>query len=226
MEDVKHPLDAGMICTINGNTFFSFTKNTWIGDLGASCHITNDDTGLYNINDINELIQGSSSIMPATKKSKLQVKVRQVNRAEQVHTLWPVKFCPKAGANLLSLMCELLQGNKISTDHLNNIVITTPSGNIILDCWIKTCDSWVAGVDFKQASNNERAVSATALPKKNINNLYIELGHPSEAITQSTDKPFGIQVTGMFKPCEDCALGKATQCALRKRDVPCLQVLG
>ena len=128
MEDVKQPLDAGM------NTFFSFTKNTWIGDLGASCHITNDDTGLYNINDINELIQGSSSIMPATKKSKLQVKVRQVNRAEQVHTLWPVKFCPKAGANLLSLMCELLQGNKISTDHLNNIVITTPSGNIILDC--------------------------------------------------------------------------------------------
>ena len=69
MEDVKQPLDAGM------NTFFSFTKNTWIGDLGASCHITNDDTGLYNINDINELIQGSSSIMPATKKGKLQVKV-------------------------------------------------------------------------------------------------------------------------------------------------------
>ena len=44
-EDVKQPSEAGMMCTINGNTFFSFTKNTWIGDLGASCHITNDDTG-------------------------------------------------------------------------------------------------------------------------------------------------------------------------------------
>ena len=30
-----------------------FTKNTWIRDLGASCHITNNDTGFYDITDIN-----------------------------------------------------------------------------------------------------------------------------------------------------------------------------
>ena len=27
-------------------------KNTWIGDLGASCHIINDDMGLYNVINI------------------------------------------------------------------------------------------------------------------------------------------------------------------------------
>ena len=72
--------------------------------------------------------------MPATKKGKPQVTVSQVHGEEQVNTLWPVKFCPSAGANLFSLTCELSQGNKISSDEWNNIVINTPSGNIILDC--------------------------------------------------------------------------------------------
>ena len=133
-EDVKQPSEAGMMCTIAGDTFFSFTKNTWIGNSGASCHITNDDKGMYDAIDIDELIQGSSGIMPVMKKGKLQVKVYQVNGDEQVHTLWPVTFCPSAGANLFSLTCKLSQGNKISSNELNNIIINTPSGNIILDC--------------------------------------------------------------------------------------------
>ena len=140
MEDVKQPSETHMMCTINGNTFFLFTKNTWIRDLGASCHITNDDTGLYDIINIIESIKGSSGIMPAMKKGKLQVMVCQVNGEEQSHTLWPVKFCPTAGANLFSLTCELSQGNKISSDQFNNIVINTPSDDIVLDCQIKTRD--------------------------------------------------------------------------------------
>ena len=92
-------------------------KNTWIGDSGASCHTTNNDTSLQDITNIDESIQVSSGIMPATKKGKLGVKVRQVNGSEQVHTLQPVKFCPKVGANLFSLMCKLLQGSKISSDN-------------------------------------------------------------------------------------------------------------
>ena len=127
------------------------------------------------------------------------------------HTLWPVKFCPLEGANLLPLTCKLLWGNKISSNKFNNIVINTLSGNIILDHRIKTHDGWVTRVNFLQNSINERAVSATTLTKQNINNLHVELGHPSEAIMGSTTKSLGIQVTGMFNPCEDCALGKAKQ---------------
>ena len=167
-------------------------KNTWIGDSGASCHITNDDTGLYDITNINESIQGSFGVMPATEKGKLQVKAWQFDRTEQDHSLWPVKFCPNAGANLFFLMCELLQGNKVSSDYQNNIMVNTPTSNIILDPQIKTHHGWVAGVNFLQDSNNERAVSSTALTKKNINNLHIELGHPSKTITHSTTKAFSI----------------------------------
>ena len=70
-EDVKRPSEAGMMCTINGDIFFSFMKNTWIRDSGASCHITNNDTGLYDITNIDKSIQGRSGIMPAMKKGKL-----------------------------------------------------------------------------------------------------------------------------------------------------------
>ena len=51
INDVKKPMEAGMLCMINGETLFSFMKNTWIVDSG------DNDTGLYDINNINELIQ-------------------------------------------------------------------------------------------------------------------------------------------------------------------------
>ena len=41
----KKPTEAGMLSTIDENTFHLFTKKTWIGDSGALCHVTNNDTG-------------------------------------------------------------------------------------------------------------------------------------------------------------------------------------
>ena len=181
---------------------------------------------MYDVVEIDELIQGSSGIMPAMKKGKLRVTVRQVNGQEQVHTLWPVQFCPSAGANLFLLTCKLLRGHKISSDDANNIVVITPISNIILDRWNKTRDGWVAGVDFIRNAVNEKAVTATALIKQDINDLHVELGHPSEAITRSTAKSFGIQVTDTFRPCEDRTLGKAKQQVVSKKAVPCSQILG
>ena len=57
-----------MLCTIDGEMFYSFTKNMLIGNSGILCHIINDDTGLYGITDIKKMIQGSLGNMPATKK--------------------------------------------------------------------------------------------------------------------------------------------------------------
>ena len=143
-----------------------------------------------------------------------------------MHTLWPMKFCPKAGVNLLSLTWELLQGNRISSDHCNNIVANTRCGNIELDCKVKTHNDWIMGVNFLCIASNERAQSAMASPKKNIKNLHVELGHLFKTITHATAKALGIQVTGTFKPCENFALGKAKQCAVSKKALPCSNILG
>ena len=73
------PMKANMMCTNDDETFISFMKTTWIGDLGASRHNANNDTGLYNITNINELVQGSLGSMSITKKGKLHMKVHQVH---------------------------------------------------------------------------------------------------------------------------------------------------
>ena len=102
----------------------------------------------------------------------------------------------------------------------------TSIGNIVLDSQIKTHDGWVAGVNFIRNATNEKAVSATALGKQDINDLHIELGHLLQAIMRSTTKSFGIKAPSTFKPCEDCALGKAKQRVVSKKAVPCSQILG
>ena len=115
---------------------------------------------------------------------------------------------------------KLSQGNKISSNYQNNIVVKSSKGDIILDIWIKTHDGWVAGVNFLCETDEERVQSTTASCKKNINDLHIELGHPSKSVTCTTTKDMGIQVTSTFKLCEDCALGKAKQqkdCCLIKK---------
>ena len=72
---MKKTREVGMLCTIGRETFHSFTKNTWISVFGTLCHITNKDTGLYNLTKINKMVEGSSSTMSTTKKENLYVKV-------------------------------------------------------------------------------------------------------------------------------------------------------
>ena len=107
------PTGTGMLCNINGDTIYSFTKNTCIDDSGTFCHITNDDTNLCNMTDIYKSIQGSTGSIPAINKVRLCINVCKIDGTEWVHTLCPVKFSPMTGAKLFSLTCKLLQGNKI-----------------------------------------------------------------------------------------------------------------
>ena len=74
-ENIKEPRKAGMFWMMDVETFHSFMKNTWISSTGTSCHITNDDTGHFDVTKINELVHGSSSIMTILKRGKLQMKV-------------------------------------------------------------------------------------------------------------------------------------------------------
>ena len=75
--------------------------------------------------------------MTTAKKGKLPVNVRQGSK--KLNTLWPVKYCVKAGSNLFSLTCKSRKGNNISVEK-NSIVLETVKGNTVMDCQIKTHD--------------------------------------------------------------------------------------
>ena len=90
----------------------SFSQRTHVRDLGASCYIINDGTGLYDITNINKSVQGSSGNMSTTKKSKLCMNVHQVDGSKKMHALWPVKYFTKADANLFCLHANSHRGVK------------------------------------------------------------------------------------------------------------------
>ena len=80
--NVELPTEAGMLCTIDGETFHLF-KNKWIGDSGTLCQITNNYSSLFEVTEINKLIQGNSDSMPAIEKGKLHIHVQQVDGNKQ-----------------------------------------------------------------------------------------------------------------------------------------------
>ena len=178
MENVKKPTKTSMLCIIDRETFHLFTKNMWIVNAGALCHITNNYTGFYIFTKINKFVQGSANNISATKKGKLHVNVGQVDCTEWLHILWPMKYYAKASVSLYSIACELLQGNTIKSDHKNNIVVQSSKGYIILYCHIKGHDNYVAEVEFLQETGHRRTQLANAFTKKNVNNLHAKLGYP------------------------------------------------
>ena len=49
----------------------TFTKDTWIGDTGVSCHMTNLSDGMFETADINQQVKvGNSTKITATKIGK------------------------------------------------------------------------------------------------------------------------------------------------------------
>ena len=98
---------------------------------------------------------------------------------------------------------------------MNNIALDTPHGQIVLDCRVKTRDGQVAENFICEKSSEKTCIvnAKTSMTnfqkKKDINELYAELGHASEAIAQVTGKAMNLKLTGIFISCEDFALGKA-----------------
>ena len=98
-EGIKKPMEAGMICTIDVDTFFA--------------HKEHMDWRLWCIMSHHEQLYQSGALGTCQgQKRNLHINVWQVDDTEWVHTLWQVKFHPKAGASQFSF-CKLLQGKQL-----------------------------------------------------------------------------------------------------------------
>ena len=82
VENIKKPSKADMLWTINGEMFHSFMRNTLVGNSNALHYIANNDTGLYDINDINNLVQGSSGNKSTTKRASYNSKHIKLMKAK------------------------------------------------------------------------------------------------------------------------------------------------
>ena len=213
--------------SIDGDTFHTFTKNTWVGDTGASCDMCHDDTMLFDVTDISEPIQGFSGVMTATKKGKMRCLARQVDGSTTELLRTNVKFCPNSSVNLFSMTESMSQGSKIESDDAKNLRVINGDTTVTFDRHIKTRDGWVAGVDIIPIPNDCADNATDEVPSESdekkkkqktydINAYHNALGHPSEATTRATANARDIKLVGKFEPCEACMVGKTRQSNLTK----------
>ena len=62
--------------------------------------------------------------------------------------------------------------------------------------------------------------------QKNIRIVHADIGHHLKGITWVTDSAMGLNLTGMFKPCKDCALVNAKIRGVSKKVDKHFKVLG
>ena len=91
----------------------TFTKNTWIGDTGASYHMTNLDDGMFETTYIHEQVKAvNSKKITATKIGKWCGVIEQKDGTKKNIVLDKVKLVPELWTNLFSIG-SLLKKNGI-----------------------------------------------------------------------------------------------------------------
>ena len=108
--DQEHVLVADMLKNYN-----KLEDYTWLCDSGATCHLTNDSTGVYSIIKTNEtaMIHDGNGLK-ITKKGNLNMKVEQDN-GSTCHLTLDVKVMSEVAHQLLSLTILMQEGWKITT---------------------------------------------------------------------------------------------------------------
>ena len=108
LQDVKLMNEEnGKKLTINSESFFTFTKETWVADSGASSLITNYDSSLEDVKIINDIINGTTGTIISMKQRKKKMHVMQTYVSVKKTTLYLVKYCKDTMSNLLFLMVML-----------------------------------------------------------------------------------------------------------------------
>jgi len=89
------------------------SETTWIADSGATCHITNDPTGLYDIEHMETPVTlGDGTTVTATMNAKLKLKMEGLEGPTTV-MLYDVKYIPDFMLKLFSLSCTMKKGANI-----------------------------------------------------------------------------------------------------------------
>ena len=91
--------------------FDKFDNDIWIGDTGATSHMTFDSKGMYDLEEMSgQVIVGNGKGVKITHRGKLDVKIKQKDGSENKMTLQNVKVVPELGHNLISLTTLMMKG--------------------------------------------------------------------------------------------------------------------
>ena len=189
-----------------------YTPDTWIADTGASCHITNEDTGMYDTmllkNDY--ITVADEREVKAIKIGKLDMMVLQENGERTKVTLTNVKYVPDLAVKLFSLTAALDHGMNLGNQG-RMIFIWKNDLELRFDIEFEMKTGFSVGVRMKPVIQDQAQMILKPGTKLQIQELHGMLGHASMRTCRETAKYYGWIISGQDYVCDSCAKAKAKQ---------------
>ena len=200
---------------VANHALYAADSNIWIGDTGATSHMTNNDFGMFDCSTSNANVYvGNGKALKASKIGKIKLQ-NVVNGKITSFIIQDVLYVPELSGNLFSLTKGITNGYELKSIQVaseTSLVLTKKNFKLIFS---KKSNSNLLTCDLERVIE-EGHVAASITTKIDINLYHNMIGHPSQEITRSTARRYNIDVKGELKPCKHCAIGKAKQKAVPK----------
>jgi len=186
--------------------------DVWIGDTGATQHMTYMAEGMYDLVAVNREIKiGDGKKLHSVHEGKLKVTVVQLNGKTVDLTLSKVQFVPGLCCNLFSMTQAMQQGFHLSSTANNCLKIKKAGTTLTFDRKISTLNGFILGVELKRKSETALVGVTTRGGTVKMTELHNKLGHPGVDKLRATAAQMNLKLIGTMDSCEDCALAKARQ---------------
>ena len=206
-EEIK---DVALMSNIEKRIENNEASHIWIGDTGATCHMTNSKMGMMNLQPISSsIIFGNGERLEATHIGDMRGTVKQKDGTETSICLTKVKFVPQLTCKLFSITAALKHGCEMHGSQ-KMIKITKGKNEYKFDHKIKNGKGTLYGIQINQKKNDSALLT--------MNELHEQLGHPSAEITKATAQKLQLKLTDhKMKKCEHCDIGKIKKKNINKK---------
>ena len=199
-------------------TLSSIGNDIFIGDSAATCHMTNNKTGVYDLTPIRGSVMiGNGESISCTHKGKLDVICKHKDGSTTRQT-WEVKIVPQLNHDLFSFTKAMKEGWQMNgrwkEGGLMIEMFKPTKTSMKFDRMIPSGSSWLIGIKTQRLVGQAHAAIE---PGKSIPiwKFHQMTGHTGEYLMRTTADYMGIKLTGKLEPCETC-----TQAKIRQANVP------
>ena len=204
-----------MALTASENITHDGRKELWIGDTGASTHMTNDLRGMF------DYVRHNDKYIKVGNGNKIEIKLTgkkkcYYNNKEIV--LHNVHYIPELKCNLFSILTSLSKGWKINNKGVN---LSLVKGDIHLkfDKIIKCPTGQLIGVKLSPKTIkiiDQALINRSEQTRMTYNDAHQKLSHSNKNDVIATAKMYNWVITTPEQTCEHCAMAKIRQTNIKK----------
>ena len=199
-------------------------EELWLGDTGASCHMTYSTQGMRNLKPMtSSVIFGNGHKLQCTHIGEKHGLVVQNDGTKARIKMKNVKVVPDLFCNLFSISAALKEGCRLE-GNATELTVSIGNRKYRFDNKIKSGKGFVFGIRIN--SDGKSTSSVPVQTSHHIQIIHERLGHPGENITRSTAKNLGMKLHGTLKHCDGCVLGKMRQKNIPKHKIPQAKAVG